>query len=300
MSVTDNDLAYSSHIGRYQNYNFLSGDAETDEYLHHKAQHQHTLCVIDGIADILLEAVSTSGGMAIGTAQNYMAFGVARRSRMIWLALRQLYALIPPDRKEPLPHDDAFEASRALNDIYIHSMGMIDNYAWSIRDEFGDTELKSLQHLEISLFRSPYRRNKSAKAFAQIAGEFADWHSQIKELRNPVAHRIPLSVPPGVLVDEDQKIYQALEKKEIEARTELFQLKAQNAVQSDIDAKTVLCEHLQQQMEKLGKFVPMIVHDPRDGGTPIYPTVSDDVGKLVLLSRRLNSKISERLKAGFD
>lgn len=295
MTVSDDDLRYETHIGFYRNHGHLSGDAEKDAYWHYQAQDQHMLCVIDGAGDIQTGIVSIGQQLPMGAAYHHLVFGAARRSRMIWGGLRHLHSLIAPDRKQPLPHDDVFEAARALNDIYIHTRGVMDNYAWSILHLFGDETLKRLHQNNVGLFIKRFCNNPSVSDFGEISAEFSDWHNEIKQRRDPVAHRIPLSVPPALLNEEDQAAYFALNEEANAAQLEFFEKIRLRAPQVEIDAASEKHEGIVVRMAKIGTFVPMIVHNPDDGGTRIYPTVPQDVGNLVLLCRQLNNRIVARL-----
>ncbi len=296
MLESEDSLRYEKYIAPYRCNGVLTGDAERDAYWHHQAQHQHVLSVIDAVATIQLDIVVIGQKVSSASASNHLLFGAARRSRMIWGALRQLYGLVPPDREEPLPNDDVFEASRALNDIYIHTLGMLDNYAWSVAYQFGDENLFALHQNDVSLFKSRFRSNPSVSDFARIAADFSDWNSEIKQRRDPVAHRIPLSVPPAVLNEHDQVEYGKLSREADSAYLDFVDKVKKRSGASEVEAASTRWENLMNQMSRLGRFVPIIVHDPNDGGTPIYPTVPHDVGQLVLLSWRLNAKFAQRLE----
>lgn len=295
MTVSDADLRYETHIGLYRQHGHKIGDPKRGAYWLYQAQHQHCLCVIAGIGDIQMHILSIGQQLEMGLAYHHLVFGAVRRSRMIWGALRQLYALIPPDREDPMPQDDVIEASRALNDIYIHTLGMLDNYAWAIRDLFGNEELRALHQNDVSLFSRRYRNNPSVSDFGEIASEFSDWNREIKERRDPVAHRIPLSVPPAILNGEDRSTYAALSDEANASQSTFFEKIRQNTDQAEIDAASDRWNDLMDRMARLGTFVPMIVHDPQEGGTRIYPTVPEDLGMLLLLSRQLNARLARRL-----
>lgn len=148
-------------------------------------------------------------GQKIGLEEAYhqLVFGAARRSKILWTAFRQLYRLISPDRTSPLPLDDVFEAARALNDIYIHLRGMQDNYAWALLYLFGGDASKQLNQGDVSLFSKKFTNVQPIAEFVDIVKPFSDWNTELKAMRDPVAHRIPLSVPPAILDEADQKKY---------------------------------------------------------------------------------------------
>lgn len=293
MTVSNEKLLYETHFSQYQWA--LTENEDNNQYWHHQAQDMHTLCAIDGIGDMLVRAVMIAQRLPTGPAHYNLLYGVARRSKMISGALRQLYSLVRPDRRQPLPHDDVFEVERALNDIYIHAKGMIDNYAWTIYHLFGDDELKKLHHTDIGLFRRKFQRNVSVSDFAEIAREFQTWEAQLKERRDPVAHRIPLTVPPAILDETDADTYRKLQEKADDAFRNLVVLAAQQAPIDDVKAASDTLTTINLEMGKVGTFLPLIIQDPEVRGVPIYPTVAQDVGQVVILARLINSRIEERL-----
>lgn len=293
MTVSDQDLLFDTHLARYRWC--LNGRDEADQFWHHEAQDTHALCAIDGIGDIQVRVVIIAQQLPSGPAHHNLLYGAARRSKMIWGAMRQLYALVRPDRRQPLPHDDVFEAERALNDIYIHSRGLLDNYAWAIFHLFGDEELRKLHQNDVSLFRKNFQKNPSVSDFGEIALKFKEWETELKERRDPVAHRIPLTVPPAALNEADAETYRKLQAQANDAFRNLTGLAAQQASMSDIESASEALKNLHLEMGKVGTFFPLIVHDPEKGGVPIYPTVAQDVGQVVTLARLLSSRIQERL-----
>lgn len=293
--IPDEDLRYETHIGRYRQYGRLKGDARQDAYWHHCAQATHAANVIDAVRDIHLGIVESSQSLSMDQGYFNLVFGAARRTRMIWDALRQIIGMIPPNRKEQMNPEDVIASGRALNDVYIHALGTVDNYAWAISHFFGNDALKRLRPVDVGLFRRDFCSNRFVSDFGEIAAEFANWHSEIKRRRDPVAHRIPLSVPPSVLNEEERDAYFASQKELSEAHSDILSNIAQNSPQEEVDAAAQVHENIIQRMNKLGTFYPVIIHNPDDPQTPIYPTVPEDVGKLVLLCRRLNRRIAERL-----
>jgi hypothetical protein len=293
--VSDEDLAFETHMGPYRRNGYLTGHVQRDAYWYFQAQDMHAMRVLDATRDLQSDILIVGQRLDNAPAYHHLVFGAARRSRMIWGAFRELYYQISPDRTEPLPHDDVFEAARALNDIYIHTRGTMDNYAWALLHLFGDEKLKNLHQSDIGLHRKKFRENPSVSEFGEIAAAFGDWESEIKERRDPVAHRIPLSVPPALLNDEDQAKYRALNDSANEALRQYLEFARGPAPQEIIDAASAKVDRLHSEMGKVGTFIPMIVHDPNEDAVRIYPTVPEDIGQLIKLLRRMNTRIIERL-----
>lgn len=294
MIIPDENLSYEKHFEFYRA--FLTGNPERDSFWHFKAQEMHILNVMQAAGDIQGQVVSVGQCLPMGTAYHHLVFGAGRRSKMIWGAFRQLYGMVPPDRTKPLPADDAFEVARALNDIYIHTRGMLDNFAWAILHIFGDEAAKVLHQNDIGLFQKRFKANPSLAEFCDIAAEFNGWAKELSARRDPVAHRIPLSVPPSCLNEEEAVAYSDLQNRANGALLKLAELGNAGASFTDIEAISSEVESLQTKMTTIGRFAPFIVHDPAEGGVRIYPTVPEDIGQLVKLSRRLLIRILERLQ----
>lgn len=292
--TSEQDLRYSSHLSLYED--FLTGDGERDAYWYFEAQNIHTLCVVDAVGAIQTELVSIGQRLGISEAYYQLVFGVARRSKFIWGALRQLYSLVSPSRRNPLPLDDAEEAARALNDIYIHLLGALDNYAWALIHLFGGERGRSLRRNEIGLFGRDFRRLADLSEFHSASLPFVEWNRSIRQRRDPVAHRIPLSVPPAIQDSSTIEIYREVERKHSEALQRFFSI-AEGGSPKEIKDATDEADRYFSMLQTIGKFAPLIVHDPNEDEIPIYPTVPEDIGIFVLLSRDLNRKIVARLES---
>ena len=253
----------------------------------------HILHVLEAVKNIQLEILKLSNLLSNERAITHLNFGAARRTRMIWGGFRQLSNLIPPDRSEPMTHDDVFEAARALNDIYIHSRGTLDNYGWTLINLFCNED--SFRRNEVDLFGRRFQSEPSLKEFYESLAPYLDWNREIKERRDPVAHRIPLSVPPSLFTDDDQVRFSDLNDRYNAAIIRFAELASAQAAQHERETAEAEADRLYLEMQRIGRFSPIIVHDPKEGGTRIYPTVPQDIGKLVQIIRTLNKGIYSTL-----
>ncbi len=288
--ISNEQLEYQTHFSGYQQY--LTGIIENDFYWHFQAQDMHALHVLDAIRDLQVEVLALSGRVPNEEAATNLNFGAARRVRMIWGGFRHLYSLIRPDRSEPMMHDDVFEAARALNDIYIHTRGVLDNYAWVLVLLFGN--VSTIRRTDVDLFGRRLESNLALK-IVDVLAPYRDWNREIKARRDPVAHRIPLSVPPSFFNEEDHAHFLKLNDRYSAAVRRFSELALIQASQSDLDAASAEADRLHEESQRVGRFSPIIVHDPKEGGTRIYPTVPQDIGTLVRVVRKLNERIASSL-----
>ena len=290
--MRDEDLIFDSHLSIYRD--FLTGNPEQDSYWHYEAQDTHVLCVSSSIGDLQSELVQAGQATRLELAHFHLVFGAARRAKFIWGALREIRSLIAPNRDHPLSIDAASEASRALNDIYIHSLGVMDNYAWALLHLFGDDEISTTHSNDVGLFSKRYRKIKSLQDIHDVTSAYDTWYWEIRSRRDPVAHRIPLSVPPSIQDDETMEDYRIAEARYWAAfHNQLDALRCRNTDDREKAERETEAAH--NALQSIGKFAPFMVHDPNDGMTRIYPTVPEDVGTLVRLSRSLNHIILTRI-----
>jgi hypothetical protein len=291
-------LDYQDHLKLYEVAAYSDASPETRAYFQQQAQETHALCIQDALLDIHTEIAIICQTLTDVRARYHLLFGACRRTRIMWDGFRSLHSVCPPDRKAPLDTDEATTAARALNDIYIHMKGAIDNYAWAAISLFGNEKAKSLKEKEVGLFYKTFKNNDSLKDIYAIAEPFLEWDSEIKERRDPVAHRIPLSVPPAILTTEDERLLAAANSKAAKSHSAFLQLVRDGAPQHDIDAAHARAMTDMAESGKVGTFWPVVVHDPDVAPIPMYPTVPADIGKFVELCRKLNETIRARIAEG--
>jgi hypothetical protein len=296
MTISDSKLDYENHIASFKNFRFLTGDPTNDRHWICQAQDRHALSATDAALELLLDVVSLGQQVNNAHAKTQLVFGAARRLKFIWISFRSLYASIAPNRTDPLPIEEAETAARDLNDIYIHLRGCMDNYAWALRYLFGDDALRKFDAQQMHLFGNGFLKNPSMKDFSSILNDFMEWNKQLKALRDPVAHRIPLSVTRAAHTQGDRSQYERVEAQYLDAQKKFSEKARAQAPRAEIDAASERADALYDKLQRIGTFVPFIVHDPDEGSTSIYPTVPQDIGMFVKLARALNWKIREKLE----
>jgi hypothetical protein len=97
-----------------------------------------------------------------------------------------------------------------LNSVYIHLRGGLDNLAWAMHYEFrllGDKDERDGQtRKRCGFFTAQFLAavDTSCPALAEILHAKHGWFNAFKELRDPVAHRIPLYAMPGVIHEDSE------------------------------------------------------------------------------------------------
>jgi hypothetical protein len=282
MSNRDTELRILKHYADFAPQLNLPNLASRRYFLH-QAQSLHTWSVLSALQDSVLKVVNLSNEAKPSKARNYLLYGVGRRLNSIWLAFRNLHNLIPPNRIESLGTDEAISASNELNSIYINVRGALDNFAWCLQYTFVG---KDLPPSEVGLFLRKFQQQQGLEAVKLAVKDFADWDKDFKSKRDPAAHRIPLLVLPAIHDATSLSVVQELEKKialkTIESRVASVKKNYEVAI---LIAEEV--EELRMQREKLGNFYPKFEFDPATGPIDLYPTVPEDLGIFVIISRRL-------------
>lgn len=284
MLAIDEAVEYDRHLDFYRRLGVLTGDEEKDAYWHRQAEYLHALSVCDAIRDAHIDATALSYTVKNAEADFHLRFGVARRTKFIWLSLRSIVGLIPPEREEPLKVDQVEEAARDLNVIYINIRGALDNLAWFLLEMFGQERTRKLSPIKISLFGKEFQKDKNLDDVAHFMATFVQWSTELRGRRDPAAHRIPLSVPPAIIDEETRE--------EFERASAAYSAAFNDAIQSagrgiDSTQKFENADARFAELEVIGKFVPVFVHHPAEGPIKIYPTVPQDVGQLVKIVRGL-------------
>jgi hypothetical protein len=285
-------VTFDSHMAMYRQ--FLRDDPARDAYWYRKAEYLHLLVVRDAINHVMPDAVRLAERVRETEAFEYFNLGVARRAKFIWLSLNQLLDLIPPDREKPLSTDETFDVALCLNVIYVNTRGTLDNFAHALTILFGEEKTKALPPFQIDLFGNRFRGDPNLVDVDAFVKAFEGWNKDLKNRRDPAAHRIPLSVPPTILNNEDLAEYQRLYREYDAAHAAAFRAVAAGEDRLDLfEQATAVFERLEQ----VGTFVPVFLHHPKNERFPVYPTVIEDVGTLVKIARGLIDITSRKLDA---
>lgn len=252
----------------------------------------HVLRVTGVLQDLHLQLGSIQHHIENERARNQLLYGGVRRSRFVWDGLRDFYKIAHPKRDGPLKQDESFQLERALNDIYIHSRGLFDNMAWSIFALYLPKDIEQIRPTDVDLFRVRTLRKNGLDWLVCIIEPFLDWHSDFKTRRDPVAHRIPLSVPPSIVTTEQAKARQELYEAWWQAGQDVVLAMQRNESSDVVAAKEKEKEGLFEELESIGTFCPYMSVDPDRAPVPLYPTVAEDVGVVVEISWKILTKMS--------
>lgn len=277
MTRIGTQLDYSHYASIFSRH--LSGDVARDGVWHRKAERLHGLGVNDVLIEVMSRAIHLAGAYEGSDASYQLTQGFGRRLKFIWLSMRSLMSVCPPDRTKPMSSDEVETTARDLNVIYINIRGCLDNLAWALPSALAYAG--TIKPMTVDIFSAKYLTAIGGAAFDPIIEPHRNWAREISTRRNPAAHRIPLSVPPSILdrttSGEFQRAYQKFQQAQA---TALAACRPGHYPEAEFAAARAAF----QATETIGVFVPVFVHHPEDGHMPIYPTVPTDVGQLLGLS----------------
>lgn len=278
----EQDVDFEQQLNRYRS--FLSGDQAKDTAWHQRAHRMQALVVQDALLELMTAAIAVSGRWGSGEPYTHLRFGVGRRAKTLWLSLRGLLKLAPPDRTDPLPHDGVDEVARDLNVIYINIRGLLDNLAWAAVHFAGNDRTKGLPNSQVGLFRKALGKDENLQSLVDVLQDYREWDTELAARRDPAAHRIPLSVSPSFVGPQE-----AAKLQELNEEWQLAQSDAVKEILAGRDGAAAFerAHAIFDQMETVGNFVPWFHHHYSDGHYAIYPTVPQDLAMMIKISARV-------------
>lgn len=262
------DLNYEKILDQYLVTHGLSQSAEIPDYFIHCAQEDHGLIVKDALRKALLHASGDLPRYLVQEqAQFYARYGAARRFAMVHGAFCSIFHIAPPDRCEPLQNEEGQTLTIEINVIYMNVRAILDNYAWVVLYEKIPDKVGKIRRQNVDLFGKCINDYSNLSPLACALQSYRDWNKEIKERRDPVAHRIPLYVPPSFLNPEERKRYNELFDQHLRAALEQHDFETSDAAWAEL--------------ESLGRFPACFMHHPKESSSPLFPTISTDIANLL-------------------
>lgn len=209
-------------------------------------------------------------------ALQHLKEGFNRRLLMLDHSLRRIREQAAKRGERPVSALIIPDLAIDVNSFWLNVCGAIDNLAWALQYELallpGTTEETS-NRVRIALFGTDFQsalRNAAPDLTARL-GHYEEWARDLRELRDPAAHRIPLYPVPGVMTEAEGRQFTELDAK------------ATNHFHAGEHAKGMELLH---ETGSLGRYEPLlsISHDGRFEFLDMMQTVNRDEGKLVDLS----------------
>jgi len=168
---------------------------------------------------------------------------------------------------DQIDDDDIPILNSNLNSIYIHISGGLDNLAWAFCYKtkiFGEIdenipECRRKVGLRSKQFKTTIGKYKNLSSFLN---ENEIWLDELKEFRDPIAHREILLIS-RIYSPYEVKKKDELEK-EVKRLTEDTTVKVANGIigEKEIKAFEIQVEKIQDEIDRLGKYYPAFCTTP--------------------------------------
>ncbi|MEM7062855.1 MAG: hypothetical protein AAF572_06800 [Cyanobacteria bacterium P01_B01_bin.77] len=113
---------------------------------------------------------------------------------------------------EPLSHNLSIELTLLLNAYSLNLAGSLDNLAWALAYQHNlikDIDKDNSKHRRLAQLVSKdflkLLQEHRVGALHTMLEPLQKWYWDIREFRDPFAHRIPLYVPPAVCTEDDEQ-----------------------------------------------------------------------------------------------
>ena len=174
--------------------------------------------------------------------------GFLRRVQTLERCIENVFVLLPPEMDEPPSRDVRHDAEISIQAFILSVFGSLDNLAW----------LSVIEKAITNPNGSPLKFSKigigpdDKIVLSAFSPEFRDyliglrpWFNNLKNFRDSLAHRIPLYIPPFIILNKDESTYRELER-QISGAT----------LPRDLEK----VDGLTAELNKLKKFIPVMQH----------------------------------------
>jgi hypothetical protein len=280
------DLDYDNHLRFYKNlFGYDNPDANKARILRvakEQAKHQHALSIISPLRDQLYALTSLAQQLTDKNAKYYMLYGAARRANLIFGAYRGILSIVHEDRTAPLSPDEQITLNQDIQSIYIHMLGLVDNFAWCIlyetHVELADTF--KLTPTRVGLFSDQFKKQCMPPTLAdEIHQAHGIWDKEVRDRRNPIAHRIPPYVPSAVLTSDESLTHTNFINQ--------FWNSLNNSNPTEAGLSLI-------QTDSLGTFYPYFVYHPDEPPIPIYPTIPTDLSHVINIGKTVSEYLRRK------
>jgi len=140
-------------------------------------------------------------------AQRHVREGFDRR--LLMMQVSRIFLREQTKREETLG-TICWELNVHLNSYYLNLRGALDNLAWALKYEFNlfpeVDEEKSPRRSYSNLFHRKFQEllRRDHSELAEMLFTLASWQTELSNLRDPAAHRIPLTVVAGVISSPEE------------------------------------------------------------------------------------------------
>ena len=202
----------------------------------------------------------------------FLKHGLGRRIILVNRALQGLFTSIPIALDEIPKKEKLSDASIYLQALFSNIYGCLDNLAWIwVHNNQQNKKLANINKHYVGLNpENKTLRQTLPEIFLEELEKFDDWIKYIKDVRNDLAHKVPLYLIPSVIHTEKVKDFESLENKKLEALI-LKEIEAFEKIESEQSAMSSYRPYWAEQSIK------------RTSAYLIHPCAINDVNALTQL-----------------
>lgn len=218
---------------------------------------------------------------AVPRAKEFAEHGVSRRLMIMEHCIEKVFGAIPPQRDQVPSKQELSDAVVNIQAFIFNTFACLDNLAWIwvCEKKLTTDRGEPVPPAFIGLGRK-YRliRRSLPPAFREHLKSLNPWFDHLENFRHSLAHRIPLYIPPCVIIEADLARYHMLEKAKQKARRRGNQDRY---------------EQLDVAQKALAKFQPEMMHSAADNSKRIvfHPQLLSDFKTVCELSLRMNTAL---------
>lgn len=205
--------------------------------------------------DLTAWVLTRSAGLSHPQARRHLQEGFFQRHLMMIKSRRSLVEETF-NRANQLTPELTVELNVDVNAYYLNVCGALDNLAWLLAFQLQlqpDLDEEHVAHRRfVALFGKNFLdalQTRNSNLADQIRGR-GDWNRELRSLRDPAAHRIPLYVVPGVQTPATAERREVLEKE---------------AAAAEATQDWHRCTRLQADIRALAIYEPLVVSSNVDG-----------------------------------
>jgi len=186
--------------------------------------------------------------------------GFARRLQCLHRCIHNVFDNLPPELEQAPDRDTRHEAELQIQAFVFHAFGAADNLAWIWVSEENITRNNGTPLPDASIgIRKQQVMQSFSEAFRAHLQVREEWFKYLESFRHALAHRIPLYIPPYVVLQDNVAKYNELQTAMNEA------IAAANVAQYD---------ELKAEQMQLTSWQPLMQH-----------SIIEDAGKIVFHSQ---------------
>ncbi|MDD5436985.1 MAG: hypothetical protein PHX20_05525 [Candidatus Omnitrophica bacterium] len=203
---------------------------------------EYILAVSD-VRNLISETATFCQSLKHAKAIDHCRHGLARRMFLLTRCLEQFLNISPPQRTEHLKMVEKYDLDIFLHAFLMNISGGINNLAWILFYEKGVCEKEDEKRFKknINLFNKEFQRYLN-ETIIKKCDDYKDWHKNLTNFRDPIAHRIPPYIIPSIMNDAETEKHRKLWDDFLKTKD----LDKRNSILNDMD--------------KIGVYEPIYTH----------------------------------------